>query len=115
LKIAIYGKKKLESVTHFCYLGSIISEDCRSECEVRRRIALAKKAFNKKKDLMCGSFSIQLKKNAYSKHSYGSIALYRSETWTLQKSDIRRIEAFDMWIWRRMLNISWSTKRMTKY
>jgi len=37
-----------------------------------------------------------------------SIALYGSETWTLQKSDIRRIEAFEMWIWRRMLKISWT-------
>jgi len=37
-----------------------------------------------------------------------SIALYRSETWTLQKSDIKRIEAFEMWIWHRMLTISWT-------
>ena len=62
LRIVVNGKK-LESVTQFCYLGSMVTEDCRSECEVRRRIALAKKAFNKKKNLMCGSLSFQLKKN----------------------------------------------------
>ena len=37
-----------------------------------------------------------------------NIALYGNETWTLQKSDIKRIEAFDMWIWRRMLKVSWT-------
>ena len=50
LRIMVNGKK-LESVTQFCYLGSMVTEGCRSECEVRRHIALAKEAFNKKKDL----------------------------------------------------------------
>jgi len=63
LRIMVSGKE-FESVTQFCYLGSMVTEDCRSECEVRRRIALAKEAFSKKKDLMCGSLSLQLKKNA---------------------------------------------------
>ena len=34
--------------------------------------------------------------------------MYGSETWTLQKSDIKRIEAFEMWIWCRMLKVSWT-------
>ena len=34
--------------------------------------------------------------------------MYGSETWTLQKSDIKRIEACEMWIWRRMLKVSWT-------
>jgi len=50
--------KELESVTQFCYLGSMVNEDCRSECEVRRRTALAKKAFNKKKKISCVDLSV---------------------------------------------------------
>ena len=61
MRIMVNGKE-LESVSQFCYLGSMVTEDCGSECEVRRRIALAKEAFNKKKDLMCGSLSLQLEK-----------------------------------------------------
>jgi len=91
----VVNSKELESVTQFCYLGSMVTEDCRCECEVRRRIALTKEAFNKKKELMCGSLSLQLKKRIY-KAFVWSIALYGSETWTLQKSDIKRIEAFEM-------------------
>jgi len=37
--------------------------------------------------------------------------LYRSETWTLQKEDIRRLEAFEIWIWRRMMKVSWKEHR----
>jgi len=54
--------KELESVTQFCYLGSMVTKDCRRECEVKRCIALPKEAFNKKEDLVCGSLSLQLKK-----------------------------------------------------
>ena len=36
-----------------------------------------------------------------------SVVLYGSETWTMRKDDIRRLEAFEMWIWRRMKRVSW--------
>jgi len=37
-----------------------------------------------------------------------SVALYGSETWTLRKEDIKRIQAFEMQIWRKMEKISWT-------
>ena len=37
-----------------------------------------------------------------------SVVLYGSEMWTLQKEDIRRLESFEMWIWRRMMKASWT-------
>ena len=40
-----------------------------------------------------------------------SVALYCAETWSLRKKDIRRIEALEMWVWRRMKRISWTEKR----
>ena len=39
------------------------------------------------------------------------MALYSTESWSLRKQAIRRIEAFEMWIWRRMERISWKEKR----
>jgi len=39
-----------------------------------------------------------------------SVALYSAETWSLRKEDARRIEALEMWIWRRMERISWTYK-----
>ena len=37
-----------------------------------------------------------------------SVVSYGSETWTLRQDDIRSLEAFEMWIWRRMMKISWT-------
>jgi len=39
------------------------------------------------------------------------VVLYGSETWTMKTEDIKRLEAFEMWIWRRMERISWMEHR----
>jgi len=98
MKITVSGQN-LERVKQFCYLGSLVTEDCRSCHDVRRRIALGKEAFDKKNDLMRGSLSLHLKKRM-AKAFVWSVALCGSETWTLQKEYIRRLEAFEIWIWR---------------
>jgi len=43
-----------------------------------------------------------------------SVALYAAETWTLTQTDRRRLEAFEMWTWRRMEKISWLDKVTNK-
>jgi len=40
-----------------------------------------------------------------------NIFLYASETWTLRKVDIQRLESYEMWIWRRLMKISWTEHR----
>jgi len=61
IRIKVNGQIQ-EKVKQFCYLGSLVTEDGRSCREVRWRIALGKKAFNKKKDLMQKSLSLHLRK-----------------------------------------------------
>ncbi len=109
VKIQIDGKE-IEQVTEFCYLGSVITSDARCQKEVRRRIALGKEAFNRRKELMRRGLSKELKKQMV-KTLIWSVVLYASETWTLRKEDIKRLEAFEMWIWRRMEGISWMERK----
>ena len=93
MKITVNGQN-LERVKQFCYLGSLVTEDCRSCHDIRRRIALGKEAFNEKSDLMRGSLSLHLKKRMM-KAFVWSVALYGSETWTLQKKifgDLRHLK-----------------------
>jgi len=106
MKITVNGQN-LERVKQFCYPRSLVTEDCRSCHEVRRRIALGKEAFNQKSDLMRGSLSLHLKKRMVQAFVW-SVALYGSETWTLQKEDIQRLEAFEIWIWTRMMKLPWT-------
>ena len=54
-----------------------------------------------------GNISKDLKKKMV-KTLVWSVAFYSSETWTLRKEDIKRIQAFEMWIWCKMEKISWT-------
>jgi len=42
------------------------------------------------------------------------VALYAAETWTYKKEDIRRLEAFEMWVWRKMEKICWRDMKTNK-
>ena len=108
INISIDGQK-VEQVSKFKYLGAWITEDGRSEVEIRTRIGMAKDAFNKRKELLTRGMSKEVKKKIV-KTVIWSVALYSAETWSLRKEDIRRIEALEMWIWRRMERISWTEK-----
>uniref|UniRef100_A0A8D8RFD8 Craniofacial development protein 2 n=1 Tax=Cacopsylla melanoneura TaxID=428564 RepID=A0A8D8RFD8_9HEMI len=95
----------------FKYLGSCITEDGKSTNDIVQRIAQAKAAFHKKKTLFCSNnMNIELRKQLI-KSLVWSVALYGSETWTVNERDKKRIEAFEMWCWRRMMKIKW-TERM---
>ena len=65
---------------------------------------MAKDAFSKRKELLTRGMSKRVKKIV--KTVIWSVAMYSAETWSLRKEDIRRIEALEMWIWRRMQRIS---------
>ena len=67
-----------------------------------------KKVFIEKEKLFTGKVNLELKKRIM-KCLVLSVALYAAETWTLMQTD-RRLEAFEMWIWRRMEKISWLDK-----
>ncbi|KAJ4428347.1 hypothetical protein ANN_24366 [Periplaneta americana] len=43
-----------------------------------------------------------------------SVALYGAETWTLRRSEAKRLDAFEMWIWRRMKRVKWTMKMCKK-
>lgn len=100
---------KIEQVKKYRYLGTLLTEDWRSETEVRMRIAMAKEAFTRKKTLFCSSLNLELRKRLVKCYVW-SIFLYGCETWTLGKKEKGMIEAFEMWVWRKMEKISWVDK-----
>ena len=90
------------------YLGSLKTEDRKCEKEIKRRIELARHTFEKmSKVLTSRNINIQRRKRA-SKCCIWSTLLHGSETWTLTKAIQNKPEAFEMWIYRRMMRISWT-------
>jgi hypothetical protein len=108
MKIMI-DQKQLENVEYFNYLGSMITSDARCTCEIKSRIAMAKAAFNKKKNLFTSKLELNLRKKLVKCYIW-SVALCGAETWTLRKVDQKYVESFEMWCWRRMEKISWTDR-----
>ena len=108
IRILINGQK-VEQVSQFRYLGSLISEDGYCEKDIRARIGMGKSAFLAKKMLLTSNINMELKKRII-RSTVWSVMMYGAETWTLTQADRKSIEAFEMWVWRRMLKISWTEK-----
>ena len=106
LIIEVNGER-LKQVKEYRYLGSMICEDMRSIGDLKRRIGMGKTAFLKCKELFRKDININLKKkmlDCYVK----SVMSYGCESWTYSKTIQNRIDAFQLWCYRRMLKIRYT-------
>jgi hypothetical protein len=85
----------------------MITSDARCTREIKSRIAMAKPAFNKKKNIYTSKLDLNLRKKLVKCYIW-SIALCGAEKWTLRKVDQKYLESFAMLCWRRMEKISWT-------
>ncbi len=82
-----------------------------STAEIRRQIALGKSAMARLRNVTCNTKISRETRKGLIRSLVFSVVLYGAETWTLKKEDRRRIDAFEMWVWRRMLRIPWTAYR----
>ena len=92
-------------------MGSNISTSNMNCCqEVEQRIVMAEEAFNRKKrSIFCGTLEKELRKRLV-KCFVWSVVLYGTETWTLRRNEQKQLEAFEMWVWRRVEPVKWTDK-----
>ena len=96
----------LEQVHRFEYLGQWISDDGKCEVDVKCRIEVARNSFVKLRDVLASrQINIDLRKRILRCYVLSTLQ-YASETWTLNKDLTSRLEAFEMWCYRRMLRLS---------
>ena len=109
-EFTIFLKRKQSSQeSQFNYLGSLITQDGSCEKEIRSRITQEKNVFTETKELLTKACSLCLKKRII-KIAIWSTLLYGAESWTLKKEDVQWLESCEMWLWRKVLNITWSDK-----
>uniref|UniRef100_A0A8D9AT98 Craniofacial development protein 2 n=1 Tax=Cacopsylla melanoneura TaxID=428564 RepID=A0A8D9AT98_9HEMI len=100
----------VERVQHTTYLGTIINENWDMTQEIRSRIARSKATFNQMSQLFKShDLTITTKMRLIKCYIY-SILLYGVESWTLNEKHIKKLEAFEMWTYRRILRISWTER-----
>ena len=105
-KITVNGAE-VKQLNCFEYLGSNITSDGRCVSEIKKRISIAKIKFNKMKGILSNSnISLKTRLNVLKTYIWSTM-LYGAETWTISKLMEKRLQAAEMWFYRRMLRISW--------
>ena len=104
-------REKVETVTHFLFLGSRITVDDDCSHEIRRCLLHGRKGMTNL-DSVLNSKAIALPtKVCIEKAMSFPVVMYGCESWTVKKADHKRIDAFELWCWRRLLRDPWATQR----
>ena len=103
----LINDERIKQSSNFVYLGSMVTQDGRSNQEIQRRILIAKNAFKIMKNLLTNNrISAQTRTRALKTYVWSTL-MYGSESWTMTEEIKHRLRAVEMWFYRRMLRISW--------
>ena len=101
----------METVTEFIFLGSKITADGDCSHEIKRCLLLGRKAMINL-DSILKSWDITLPTNVHLvKAMVFPVTLYGYKSWTIKKTESWRIDAFELWCWRRLLRVPWTARR----
>ena len=96
------------------FLGSKVTADGDYSHEIKRHLLLVKKVMTNL-DSMLKSRDIILPTKVYLvKATFFPVIMYGCESWTIKKAECRRIDAFELWCWRRLLRVPWTARRSTQ-
>ena len=103
--------EKMETVTDFIFLGSIITADGDCSHEIKRRLLLGRKVMTNL-DIIFKSRNITLPtKIPLVKAMVSPVVMYECESWTIKKAEHQRMDAFELWYWGRLLRVPWTARR----
>ena len=98
-------------MTDFIFGGSKITADSDCSHEIKRYLLLGRKVMTNL-DSILKSINITLPTKVHLvKAMVFPVVMYRCESWTIKKPEGRRIDAFELWCWRRLLRVPWTARR----
>ena len=104
----------METMAEFIFLGSKITADGDCSREIKRCLLLARKAMtNLDSKLKSRDVTLPTKVHLV-KAMVFPVVMYGCESWTLKKAEHQRIDAFELWYWRRLLKVSWTARRSSQ-
>uniref|UniRef100_A0A8B9Y1E2 Reverse transcriptase domain-containing protein n=1 Tax=Bos mutus grunniens TaxID=30521 RepID=A0A8B9Y1E2_BOSMU len=105
----------VETVANFIFLGSKITANRDCSHEIKRRSLLGRKVMTNL-DSIGKSRDITLSTKVWLvKAMVFPVVMYGCESWTIRKAERRRIDAFELWCWRRLLRVPWAAKRSNQF
>ena len=101
----------VETVADFIFLGSKITADGDCSHEIKRRLLLGRKGMTNLDSIFKSRDITLLTKVRLVKAMVFPVIMYGCESWAIKKAERRRIDAFELWCWRRLLKIPWTARR----
>ena len=104
-------EETMETVTDLIFLDSKITADGNCSHEIKRRLLLGRKAMTNLESIV-KSRDITLPTKVHPvKAMVFPVVMYGCESWTIKKAEHRRVDAFELWCWRRLLRVPWTARR----
>ena len=102
----------VETVSDFILGGSKITVDGDCSNEIKRHLLLGIKVMlNLESILKSRDITLSAKGHLVVKAMVFPVIMYGCESWTIKKAECRRIDAFELWCWRRLLRVPWTARR----
>ena len=103
--------ERVETVAKFIYLGSKITADGECSQDIKRCFLLGRKVMTSLDSMLKSRDITLLTKFHIVKPVFSPGVMYRCESWTIKKAEHQRIDAFELWFWRRLLRVPWTARR----
>ena len=101
----------VETVSDFIFLGSQITADGDCNYEIKRRLLLGRKVMTNLDSILKSRDITLPTKVRLVKAMVFPVVMYGCKNWTVKKAECQKIDAFELWFWRRLLRVPWTTKR----
>ena len=105
----------METVRDFILRGSKITADGDCSHEIKRRVLLGRKAVTNLDSILKSRDSTLPTKVCLVKAMVSPIVMHGCESWTIKKAELQRIDAFELWCWRRLSRVPWTARRSNQY
>ena len=103
--------EKLETARDFIFFGSKITADGDCRHEIKRHLLLERKVMTNLDSILKSRDITLLTKVHLVKAMVFPVVMYGCESWTIKKAEHLRIDAFDLWCWKRLLRVPWTVRR----
>ena len=103
--------KQQKTVTDFISLGSTVTADGDCSLEIKRCLLLGRKVMTNLDSILKSRDIILLTEVHLAKAIVFPVVMYGCENWTTKKAEHQRIDAFELWHWRRLLRVPWTARR----
>ena len=102
------------TVTDFIFVCSKITVDGDYSHEIKRHLLLARKAMTNLDSILKSRDITLPTKIRLLKAMVFPVVMYGCESWTIKKAEFQRFDAFDLWCWRRLLRVPWTTRKFNQ-